>query len=93
MPKSIKKVLILVNIPFNIVKMKLQSELYRIMQQEKLTNARLAIKLGISPSMLCLVLTGDKKPGRRFLQGLAMHYPDICLKYLRDQVPTKPQGG
>jgi hypothetical protein len=93
MSKSIKKVLILVNIPFNIVKMKLQSELYRIMQQEKLTNARLAIKLGISPSMLCLVLTGDKKPGRRFLQGLAMHYPDICLKYLRDQVPTKPQGG
>jgi hypothetical protein len=93
MSKSIKKVLILVNIPFNIVKMKLQSELYRIMQQEKLTNARLALKLGISPSMLCLVLTGDKKPGRRFLQGLAMHYPDICLKYLRDQIPTKPQGG
>jgi len=89
MPKSIKKVLILVNIPFNIVKMKLQSELYRIMQQEKLTNARLATKLGISPSMLCLVLTGDKKPGRRFLQGLAMHYPDICLKYLRDQIPTQ----
>jgi hypothetical protein len=93
MSKSTKKVLILVNIPFNIVKMKLQSELYRIMQQEKLTNARLALKLGISPSMLCLVLTGDKKPGRRFLQGLAMHYPDICLKYLRDQIPTKPQGG
>ncbi len=54
------------------------------MQQEKLTNAKLASKLSISPSMLCLVLIGDKKPGRRFLQGLAMHYPDICLKYLRD---------
>ena len=93
MSKSIKKVLILVNFLFIIVNMKLQSELYRIMQQEKLTNARLATKLGISPSMLCLVLTGDKKPGRRFLQGLAMHYPDICLKYLREQVPTKPQGG
>jgi|GEM_PF-464076 len=93
MSKSIKKVLILVNFLFIIVNMKLQSELYRIMQQEKLTNARLATKLGISPSMLCLVLTGDKKPGRRFLQGLAMHYPDICLKYLREQIPTKPQGG
>ncbi len=85
--------MILVNYSFNIVNMKLQAELYRIMQQEKLTNARLANKLGISPSMLCLVLTGDKKPGRRFLQGLAMHYPDICLKYLRDQTPAQPQGG
>jgi len=84
--------LILVNYSFNIVKMKLQAELYRIMQQEKLTNARLASKLGISPSMLCLVLIGDKKPGRRFLQGLATHYPDICLKYLRDQTPAQPQG-
>jgi predicted transcriptional regulator len=91
MSKSIKKVLILVNYLFIIVNMKLQSELYRIMQQEKLTNARLATKLGISPSMLCLVLTGDKKPGRRFLQGLAMHYPDICLKYLREQIPAQPQ--
>ena len=69
--------------------MKLQAELYKIMHQEKLTNARLATKLGISPSMLCLVLTGDKKPGRRFLGGLAVHYPDICLKYLQDQTPTK----
>jgi hypothetical protein len=43
--------------------------------------------------MLCLVLIGDKKPGRRFLQGLATHYPDICLKYLRDQTPAQPQGG
>jgi transcriptional regulator with XRE-family HTH domain len=69
--------------------MKLETELYNIMQQEKLTNAKLASKLGISPSMLCLVLTGDKNPGRRFLQGLAQHYPDICLKYLQDQIPAK----
>jgi hypothetical protein len=85
--------LIFVNNLFNIVNMKLQAELYRIMQQEKLTNAKLASKLSISPSMLCLVLIGDKKPGRRFLQGLAMHYPDICLKYLRDRTPAQPQGG
>jgi len=68
--------------------MKLQSELYSIMEKEKLTNARLASKLGVSPSMLCLVLTGNKKPGRRFLQGLAVHYPDICLKYLQDRIPA-----
>ena len=84
--------MIFVNNLFIIVNMKLQAELYRIMQQEKITNARLASKLGISPSMLCLVLIGDKKPGRRFLQGLANHYPDICLKYLRDQTPANPQG-
>lgn len=65
--------------------MKLQAELYNIMRQEKLTNAKLAAKLGVSPSMLCLVLTGEKKPGRRFLQGLALNYPDICLKYLQDK--------
>ncbi|MGA2158420.1 MAG: helix-turn-helix transcriptional regulator [Dehalococcoidia bacterium] len=69
--------------------MKLESELYNIMRQEKLTNAKLAAKLGISPSMLCLVLTGDKKPGRRFLQGLATNYPDICLKYLQDRIPAR----
>jgi hypothetical protein len=42
--------------------------------------------------MLCLVLTGDKNPGRRFLQGLAQHYPDICLKYLQDQIPAKQRN-
>jgi len=72
--------------------MKLQSELYNNMQQEKLTNAKLAAKLGISPSMLCLVLTGNKKPGRRFLQGLAVHYPDICLKYLQGAILTGTQN-
>jgi transcriptional regulator with XRE-family HTH domain len=78
---------------FIIVNMKLQSELYKIMQQENLTNAKLAAKLGISPSMLCLVLTGTKKPGRRFLQGLATQYPDICLKYLQEQMVARAQGG
>ena len=82
-------ILILVNILFNIVNMRLETELYKIMQKEKLTNAKLAAKLGISPSMLCLVLTGDKKPGRRFLQGLASNYPDICLKYLQDRIPAR----
>jgi len=81
--------LISVNISFIIVNMKLEAELYKIMQQEKLTNAKLASKLGVSPSMLCLVLTGDKNPGRRFLQGLAQHYPDVCLKYLQEQSSSK----
>jgi len=69
--------------------MNLEAELYNIMRKENLTNAKLASKLGISPSMLCLVLTGCKKPGRRFLQGLASHYPDICLKYLQETTQTK----
>jgi hypothetical protein len=68
--------------------MKLQTELYKIMERERLTNAGLASKLEISPSMLCLVLTGCKKPGRRFLQGLAIHYPDVCLKYLQVRIPA-----
>jgi hypothetical protein len=91
MSKQSKNLLNLVNYSFNIVNVKLEVELYKIMEREKLTNAGLASKLGISPSMLCLVLTGYKKPGRRFLQGLAIHYPDVCLKYLQDRVPVNPQ--
>lgn len=54
------------------------------MQQENLNHARLAKKLGVSPAMLCVVLSGNRKPGRRFLQGLAVNYPDVCLKFLQD---------
>jgi hypothetical protein len=88
MSKLSKHILHSVNNLFTIVTVQLQAELYKIMAREKLTNAGLAAKLEISPSMLCLVLTGCKKPGRRFLQGLAVHYPDVCLKYLQDRVPA-----
>ena len=91
--KSPHNLLKIVNFLFNIVNMKLETELYKIMHQESLTNAKLAAKLGVSPSMLCLVLTGNKKPGRKFLQGLAVHYPDMCLKYLQSHMPTKTQAG
>ncbi|MCK9569842.1 helix-turn-helix domain-containing protein [Candidatus Pacearchaeota archaeon] len=64
--------------------MKLYEELLKILQNENLTQRALAMKLGISGTMFSLVMNNPKyKPGRKFLKGLAVHYPDVCLKYLQ----------
>ena len=52
-----------------------------LQRNERLTIEDMALRLGISTSMLGMVYSGRRNPGRKFLRGVLKAYPD-----LRDEV-------
>jgi transcriptional regulator with XRE-family HTH domain len=48
---------------------------------EQLTVEDMALRLGVSPSMLAMVYCGRRSPGHKFLRGVLRAYPE-----LRDEV-------
>ena len=52
-----------------------------LQRDEHLSTAEMAQRLGISTSMLGMVYSGCRSPGRKFLHGLLKAYP-----HLRDEV-------
>jgi len=52
--------------------------LLRGMQRDEgLTIDDMALRLGVSPSMLGMVYSGQRSPGRKFLRGLLKAYPRL----------------
>ena len=52
-----------------------------IQRNEQLTIKGMALRLGVSPSMLRMVYSGRRSPGRKFLRGVLRAFPE-----LRDEV-------
>jgi transcriptional regulator with XRE-family HTH domain len=52
-----------------------------IQRNERLTIEDMALRLGVSTSMLAMVYSGRRSPGRKFLRGVLKAYPQ-----LRDEV-------
>ena len=59
-----------------------------LQRNEGLTFKDMALRLGISVSMLVMVYSGRRSPGRKFLRGVLKAYPHLCnevyLFLLRD---------
>lgn len=58
-----------------------------LQRAEDLTVEDMALRLGVSTSMLVMVYCGRRNPGRKFLRGILRAYPqlrdDVCLFLLR----------
>lgn len=52
-----------------------------IQRDERLTIKGMALRLGVSPSMLRMVYSGRRSPGAKFLRGVLRAFPQ-----LRDEV-------
>jgi transcriptional regulator with XRE-family HTH domain len=52
-----------------------------IQRNEQVTIKGMALRLGVSPSMLRMVYSGRRSPGRKFLRGVLRAFPE-----LRDEV-------
>lgn len=52
-----------------------------LQRDEQLTSDDMAIRLGVSTSMLVMVYCGRRNPGHKFLRGVLRAYPQ-----LRDEV-------
>jgi transcriptional regulator with XRE-family HTH domain len=48
-----------------------------IQRNERLTIEDMALRLGVSPSMLGMVYSGRRNPGRKFLTGVLRAYPHL----------------
>jgi len=48
-----------------------------IQRDEHLTVDDFALRLGISASMLAMVYSGQRSPGRKFLRGVLRAYPHL----------------
>jgi transcriptional regulator with XRE-family HTH domain len=59
-----------------------------IQRNEQLTIKGMALRLGVSPSMLRMVYSGRRSPGRKFLRGVLRAFPrlrdEVHLFLLRD---------
>jgi hypothetical protein len=59
-----------------------------IQRNERLTLGGMALRLGVSSSMLGMVYSGRRNPGRKFLRGVLKAYPhlreEVHLFLLRD---------
>jgi len=58
-----------------------------LQRDEDLTVEDMALRLGVSRSMLVMVYCGQRNPGRKFLRGILRAYPhlrdEVCLFLLR----------
>jgi transcriptional regulator with XRE-family HTH domain len=67
-----------------------------LQRDQQLTVEDMARTLGISPSMLGMVYSGQRNPGRRFLQGVLRAYPhlrnEVYLFLLRDRREDASDG-
>jgi|GEM_PF-1776768 len=52
-----------------------------LQRDERLTTEDMAVRLGVSSSMLGMVYSGRRSPGGKFLRGVLRAYP-----HLRDEV-------
>ena len=61
-----------------------------LQREERLTIEDMAQRLGVSASMLGMVYSGQRSPGRKFLRGVLKAYPrlrdEVYLFLLRDMM-------
>jgi predicted transcriptional regulator len=58
--------------------MKLSDELNNILVSEQISVTQLAARLNVSSAMVSMVISGNAKPGLKFLRGLRKSYRKIC---------------
>jgi transcriptional regulator with XRE-family HTH domain len=67
---------------------RLVRRLRAMQEEERLTWAELAQRLGVSVAMVGMVYTGERMPGRKFLRGVLRAFPclrdEVYLFLLRD---------
>lgn len=56
--------------------------LFKLMEQEKLTAAKLADILEVQPSAISHILSGRNKPSFDFIQKLAINFPRLNIDWL-----------
>ena len=66
--------------------MKLAEELTNILVTEQISVTQLAARLNVSSAMVSMVISGDAKPGLKFMRGLWKHYRKLCKEYLEEKI-------
>ena len=56
--------------------------LQQFLDAENITQAQLADTLGVARAGISHILSGRNRPGFDFLEGMALHYPEISLDWL-----------
>ena len=56
--------------------------LQQFLDAENITQAQLADTLGVARAGISHILSGRNRPGFDFLEGMALHYPQVSLDWL-----------
>ena len=72
--------------------------LQQFLDAENITQAQLADTLGVARAGVSHILSGRNRPGFDFLEGMALHYPQVSLDWLltgrgRMYKDFSPSGG
>ena len=64
----------------------------KTMECHELTQEMLAECLGVSPGHVSKLLAGERRPGRKVMEGAAGAFPDEWLHYLRGWAQQPREG-
>ena len=76
----------------------LAAKLAEILVREQITQDEMARRIGVSPGYLCRVLTGQRRLGRKLLDGAASVFPELLAAHAAsliiraDSTATTPHG-
>ena len=59
----------------------LAAKLAEILVREQITQDEMARRIGVSPGYLCRVLTGQRRLGRKLLDGAASVFPELLAAH------------
>jgi len=60
----------------------MDKRLQQFLTAENISQAQLADTLGVARAGISHILSGRNKPGFDFLEGIALHYPQISMDWL-----------
>ena len=60
----------------------MDKRLQQFLNAENITQAQLADTLGVARAGISHILSGRNKPGFDFLEGIALHYPEVSMDWL-----------
>jgi transcriptional regulator with XRE-family HTH domain len=60
----------------------MDKRLQQFLNAENITQAQLADTLGVARAGISHILSGRNKPGFDFLEGIALHFPQVSMDWL-----------